>query len=82
MFDNAKLYLGSINHTLLSIQALQQRKVPIHGIIYNGEMNASSIDIITKMSGIENQYHIPEVEQIDTDFIKEQAATISDFLQF
>ena len=39
------------------------------------------IDIITKMSGIENQYHIPEVEQIDTDFITKQAANISDFLK-
>jgi len=40
-------YLGSINHTLLSIEALKRRKLPIAGIIYNGETNASSEKIIT-----------------------------------
>jgi len=35
-------YLGSINHSLLSIEALQNRKLPVAGIIYNGEPNPSS----------------------------------------
>ena len=29
-------YLGSINHTLLSLFALKQRQIPIRGIIFNG----------------------------------------------
>ncbi len=29
-------YLGSINHTLLSIEALKNRKIPIEGLIING----------------------------------------------
>ena len=31
-----KHYLGSINHTLLSIEILKARNLPIKGIIYNG----------------------------------------------
>ena len=29
-------YLGSINHTLLSVDALKQRNIPVKGIIFNG----------------------------------------------
>lgn len=39
-------YLGSINHTLLSIEVLKRRNIPIRGIIFNGEPNASTEDYI------------------------------------
>ncbi len=29
-------YLGSINHTLLSVYALQHENIPVKGIIFNG----------------------------------------------
>lgn len=35
-------YLGSINHTLLTIETLKQREVKIGGIIFNGEPNPDS----------------------------------------
>ena len=35
-------YIGSINHTLLTISALKQHRVPIAGIIFNGELNPDS----------------------------------------
>lgn len=35
-------YLGSINHTLLSIESLQTRNINIKGIIFNGEENTDS----------------------------------------
>ncbi|MDD5571228.1 MAG: dethiobiotin synthase [Bacteroidales bacterium] len=34
-------YLGSINHTLLSVEALKQRNIKITGIVFNGERNES-----------------------------------------
>lgn len=46
----SKHYLGSINHTLLTIDALKQRQVPIIGIIFNGEPNLDSEAIITEHS--------------------------------
>lgn len=37
-----KHYLGSINHSLLSILALQQYKIPVIGIVFNGRPNLQS----------------------------------------
>jgi dethiobiotin synthetase len=40
------LYLGSINHTLLTIEALQSRNISIAGIVFNGNSNPESERII------------------------------------
>ena len=42
----SQYYLGSINHTLLSIEALENRGIPIAGIVFNGEKNQASMDFI------------------------------------
>lgn len=39
-------YLGSINHTLLTVQALKHKKIPIVGIVFNGKSVKSSEDFI------------------------------------
>lgn len=39
-------YLGSINHTLLSIESLQARNINIKGIIFNGDENTDSEEFI------------------------------------
>ena len=35
-------YLGSINHTLLTIEALQNRKISIAGILFSGDENKAT----------------------------------------
>ena len=45
-------YLGSINHTLLTIEALQNRKITIAGIIFSGDENIPTEEIILKKTGI------------------------------
>jgi dethiobiotin synthetase len=42
----SNFYLGSINHTLLTAEVLRQHEVPVAGIIFNGEENAASKEII------------------------------------
>ncbi|GGG99473.1 dethiobiotin synthase [Mucilaginibacter phyllosphaerae] len=54
-------YLGSINHTLLSIEALKQRKIAIKGIIFNGDENASSEDYIVNYAQIKHLGRIPKL---------------------
>ena len=39
-------YLGSINHTLLSFEALKSRNLKVAGIIFSGDENRASEDII------------------------------------
>ena len=43
-------YLGSINHSLLTLQALKQRKVPVTGIIISGAANEQSERAILSFS--------------------------------
>lgn len=39
-------YLGSINHTLLTIEALKNRNISVAGIIFSGDENKASEEII------------------------------------
>ena len=48
----SKNYLGSINHTLLSIAYLKSKSISVKGIIIVGEKNESSESIITKNTGV------------------------------
>ena len=41
-------YLGSINHTLLTIEAIQNRKISVAGIIFSGDENKATEEIILK----------------------------------
>jgi dethiobiotin synthetase len=45
-------YLGSINHTLLTIEALQNRKIKVAGIIFSGDENKATEEIILNKTGV------------------------------
>ena len=64
-------YLGSINHTLLSIDALKARNIPISGIIFNGDVNVESEQYILQYSGIKLLGNIPQLETLDKESIKQ-----------
>jgi dethiobiotin synthetase len=54
--------LGTINHTLLTIEALRQRNLKIHGIIFSGELNPDNQTIIEKWGKVQTLMHIPLME--------------------
>lgn len=54
----SNLYLGSINHTLLTFEALKKRNVNIKGIIFNGEPNVESESIILSTTKLPLLLHI------------------------
>ena len=66
-------YLGSINHTLLTLEALKYRGLNIFGIIFNGEKNTSSEAIILKMTGIPCLGRIDNEPYFDKNVVKEYA---------
>jgi dethiobiotin synthetase len=45
-------YLGSINHTLLSLEALKNRNIYCAGIIFSGDENPATESIILAKSGV------------------------------
>lgn len=48
----SKHYLGSINHTLLTLEVLKKLCLPILGIIFNGEPNPDSESAILEISQV------------------------------
>jgi dethiobiotin synthetase len=63
-------YLGSINHTLLTIEALQNRKIEIAGIIFNGEENKATENIILSKTNLNFIGRIENEPYFDKNVIK------------
>lgn len=67
-------YLGSINHTLLSIELLQNRGLQIEGIIFVGDENVESERSILSYSKLKMLARIPEVDEVNKEFVLREAA--------
>ena len=70
-------YLGSINHTLLSIEALKQRGIPIKGVIFNGEENASTEDYIIAYTHVQHLGRIPKLSEVNKETVSEAGSYIN-----
>ena len=68
-----KNYLGSINHSLLTIDYLKRNNYNIKGLVINGESTPSSERIIEKISGCKILFRTPFCENVNSAFIEEQA---------
>ena len=66
-------YLGSINHTLLTIEALQNRNIKIAGIIFNGNENKATESIILSKSNLKFIGRIEDEPYFDKNVVKEYA---------
>lgn len=64
-------YLGSINHTLLTINALKQNSIQIKGIIFNGESNLETEDYILKYMQVPCLGKIPLLKDVNKQTIIE-----------
>lgn len=62
-------YLGSINHTLLTIEALENRNLNCIGIIFNGKENKSTEEVIQKMTGLPVLLRIREEETFNKEIV-------------
>ncbi|KYG85283.1 ATP-dependent dethiobiotin synthetase BioD [Roseivirga seohaensis] len=64
------LYLGCINHTLLTVDYLKRNKIPVLGIVFNGESNFESENIIEEKSGYKVLLRLPKLSLINKEIIK------------
>ena len=74
-------YLGSINHTLLCIEVLKNRNIPLLGIVINGYENPASETFIMQYSGVPIIARIPHFTTLNNDAIAACAAQIKTSLQ-
>ncbi len=66
-------YLGSINHSLLTLHILSQKQIPIAGIIINGHRNeASERAIATQFPSIKMTF-IPHLDDFSLETIQKTA---------
>ncbi|NNT70863.1 dethiobiotin synthase [Flavobacterium sp. IMCC34852] len=73
-------YLGSINHTLLTIEALQNRKIKVAGIIFSGDENKATEDIILNKTGVKCIGRIDNEPYFDANVIAYYADKFRDNL--
>lgn len=66
-------YLGSINHTLLTIESLRNRKIAIGGIVFSGNENKATESIILNKTGVKCIGRIEQEPYFDQNVIKEYA---------
>lgn len=67
-------YLGSINHTLLTVEGLKARGFNIQGILFSGAEHPTTEAIIAKMSGVTILGRIDEEPYFDQNVVKEYAS--------
>jgi dethiobiotin synthetase len=72
-------YLGCINHSLLSIEYLKQKKYPVKGIILNGEFTNYTKSPIVKASPWKILAEIPSLNDLTKETIHHISKTITPF---
>jgi dethiobiotin synthetase len=72
-----KHYLGSINHTLLSLHALKKYGIPVMGVIFNGDKDIYSKSYILDYSDVADLGQVPEFKTINKKTVKEAGKFIT-----
>ena len=62
-----KSSLGTLNHTLLSIEALKRRNIEILGLVVNGEKHLDNPRTLVEFSGIPLIMEFPCLKKIDSN---------------
>ncbi len=70
-------YLGSINHTLLTVAALQQRNISMKGLVFCGEAVESTREFILQYTKLPLLFSIPQFDTINSSVIAAFAKTVS-----
>jgi dethiobiotin synthetase len=71
-------YVGSINHTLLTIEALKNRGITIKGLVFVGEENPATESFILNHSNVPFLMRIPLVSEVTANFVQQQAELVKE----
>ena len=78
----ARTGLGTINHSLMTIEALRHRDVPIHGIAFIGDAMPDSEAIIPALSGVRVLGRLPRLDPLTTETLAAAFAAHFDLADF
>jgi len=74
----ARTALGTINHSLLTIEALRTRRVPVLGVLFSGEANEDNEATITALGMIPRLGRLPWLDPLNADTLGAAAAQAID----
>ncbi|MFB9983100.1 ATP-dependent dethiobiotin synthetase BioD, partial [Mesorhizobium kowhaii] len=80
----ARTALGTINHTLLSVEALRTRSIPLLGIAFIGEEMADTQRTIAEMGKVRVLGRLPRVDPLTPEALSaamRAAFTAADFME-
>ena len=78
----ARTALGTINHSLLTIEALKSRNVPIHGLAFLGDAVEDSEAIIADIGGVRRLGRLPIVDPLNSETLAEAFKANFDLADF
>jgi dethiobiotin synthetase len=70
-------YLGSINHTLLTLEVLRSRGATIRGVIFNGQELPDTERIIARHGRVEILGRVPQLEELSAASVRSVAQSIA-----
>lgn len=63
----ARTALGTINHSLLSLEALTARGIAVHGVVFIGDANPASEAAIVRFGQVRHLGRLPWIDPLDAD---------------
>jgi dethiobiotin synthetase len=78
----ARTALGTINHSLLTIEALRRRDIPIHGVAFVGDEEREPQQTIARKGEVKALGRLPRLDPLTKDTLRaafDAAFTFSDF---
>lgn len=67
----SQIYLGSINHTLLSFELLRARSIPVAGLVFSGESYPAGERYIVDYTNLPVLFSIPRLNPVSADSIRD-----------
>jgi len=80
----ARTSLGTINHTLLSLEALRLRAIPVHGVVFIGDENRENQRIIADIGRVRSLGRLPRIPEMTAEALHDafaQQFDLADFLE-
>ena len=68
----ARSGLGTLNHTLLSLEALQHRQIPVLGVLLNGPAHANNLSTLAALGGVPMLGCLPPLSAISASSLAQQ----------
>jgi dethiobiotin synthetase len=68
----ARSGLGTLNHTLLSLEALERRSIPVLGLVLNGDPHPDNPRTLEALGGVPVLAELPPLDPLDREGLERQ----------